>query len=161
MDIKITQTDGGKTAEGFTHEWNDCGVRSLAIGANISYATAHDLLKREGRRDRKGTKLPWLTAALQKAGVGFSPVTEIGCTLVDFLRRNRTGRFIVITNRHGLAVIDGVVHDAGQISGARSRVRNAFRVILPAPVETKQAPPCTPAQVSELWARLDALEARQ
>lgn len=41
----------------FLGEWNDCGVKAVALVCGVPYAEAYFKLKRLGRRDRKGT--PW------------------------------------------------------------------------------------------------------
>lgn len=161
--IKLTVTDGGKAQSEFHNETNDCGVRALAIGANISYGDAHDMLQERGRRNRKGTKLPWLVSALESlssVGVKFErPDRYKGATLTTFLNNNKTGRFILITNRHGLAVIDGIVHDTGIISGPRCRLRNIFKIELPV-VQLPAPTAITQDQVNSLWDRLNKLEGK-
>lgn len=162
--MKINQTDGGKIQEGFTNEYNDCGVRAFALACDITYARAHELLKAEGRRDQKGTKMKQLEAAMHAADIKFEQIvigvlinqfyrTRAYPTLADVIRKYTTGRYIVITNRHGMALIDGVIHDSGQISGPRSRIKVLYRI-------TTDKPAVTQSQVNELWERLNQLEAR-
>src|SRR6266576_7334480 len=62
--IRLTVTDGGMAQEGFLNEYNDCAVRALALSTGITYRKAHTFLAVEGRRDRKGTKLPQVKRAL-------------------------------------------------------------------------------------------------
>ena len=169
--IRLTKTDGGKLQDGFEHETNDCGVRALAIAANLGYTKAHELLKAEGRRDRKGTKQSWIEIALGKADIVFDKIVPglviTGYasyrkpTLTDTIRQYSTGRYILITNRHGLALIDGIVHDAGQISGPRTQVRAIYRITLPVSKEVPVEAIISQTQINELWARLDALEAKR
>jgi hypothetical protein len=175
--IRLTKTDGGKLQDGFSHETNDCGVRALALSTGMTYAKAHGLLKAEGRRDRKGTKQTQLEAALKNAGIEFAKIIP-GTTSDLFygrtyrpslnatIRKYNEGRYLVITNRHGLTLIDGIVHDVGQISGPRTQVRCLYKILTPVaqPVKTKEVPVeaiLSQAQINELWARLDALEARR
>jgi len=164
--IKLTVTDGGATQEGFLNEWNDCSVRALALSTGIGYAKAHSLLKAEGRRNRRGTKLRMIRRALEKIGQ-FQELTPSGPiggyltrprypTLQDTVRKYSTGRYLIVATGHALALIDGIVHDKGQISGPRSRVRNIFRITLTEPVSTIP----NQSQINELWARLDKLEGK-
>src|SRR5712664_3230506 len=175
--IKTQFTDGGKDQEGFTNEYNDCAVRALALSTDVTYARAHGLLKSEGRRDRKGTKLPQVKRALanlcnESSIANFQEIISSAVitennrfygtpvkypTLQDTVRKYSTGRYLIIATGHALALIDGVVHDKGQISGPRSRVRNIFKITL---VEPEQVI-ITQSQVNELWARLDKLEGKQ
>lgn len=184
--IRLTVTDGGKDQEGFLNEWNDCGVRALALSTGVTYAKAHSLLKAEGRRDRKGTKLPQIQRSLahlcgESAIANFQqivpntptihpvygyPVWQKYPTLQDTVRKYSIGRYLIIATGHALCLIDGVVHDKGQISGPRSRVRSIFKITLAEPkvVTDTQGNTYTQipnqAQINELWARLDKLEAR-
>src|ERR1035437_2309620 len=110
--IKLTETDGGKIAAGFPNEYNDCAVRALAISTGIKYGDAHDMLRERGRRDRKGTKLSMIESSLSSLstlGIKFVHYISTGATLAQFIRLNRTGRFLLITNRHALTLIDGIV----------------------------------------------------
>jgi hypothetical protein len=171
MALKTTYTDGGKTTEGFAHEHNDCGVRALAIAAAIPYSEAHGLLKAEGRRDRKGTKANWIISAMRKSGIQAEEITVrdpklhwyggnsyTNPTLAEIIRAHQTGRYLVIVNGHALAMIDGVIHDKGEIAGARSRVRMMYRVT-PKTQETAQ-PQITQGQINELWERMNRLAAK-
>src|SRR6266550_5322529 len=173
--IRLTVTDGGQHQEGFLNEYNDCAVRALALSTGVPYTKAHGLLKAEGRRDRKGTKLPQVKRALvnlcNESSIAnyqeiapshpvFHPVYGYPLrqkypTLQDTIRKYNTGRYLIIATGHALCLIDGVVHDKGQISGPRSRVRNIFRITTAEPVEQVII---TQSQVNELWARLDKLE---
>jgi hypothetical protein len=192
--IKLTQTDGGKMQAGFPEETNDCGVRSLALSTGISYGDAHDMLRERGRKNRRGTKTAWIESSLTSlASIGIKWAKAVTFvyggdynlnkkyTLAQFISTHKTGRYLVVTNRHGLALIDGVVHDAGQISGARCRVLCAYKIELPAvpsaekphvffpskpvaPVVPAPAvevkPEITQVQINSLWERLNKLEGK-
>lgn len=164
--IRTHVTDGGKVEEGFTHEHNDCGVRALALAADIPYSHAHRILKQEGRKNRKGTStgmieraVPQLGLVVERiisgrtySGLSYGPLP----TVADTIHRYPKGRFIIITNDHGMALIDGEIHDTGVVKGPRARVKMLFRITRPVPV----APEITQDQINELWERLDRLEAR-
>ena len=166
--IRVIKTDGGKTTAGFTHETRDCAVRAIAIATETSYAEVHAKLKLQGRRNRQGTSINQIQAALRSLTAETETIYTVDFgglyshitypTLADTLRKYQTGRYVVITTDHAQAVIDGVVHDDGLIAGPRSRVKRVFRVV----PKQKQAaqPDIMQDQINELWARLDRLEAR-
>ena len=153
--IKLTETDGGKVASGFPDEFNDCAVRALALSTKINYGDAHDMLRERGRRDRRGTRTAWLESSLTSLaslGVKWNKMEEgRHLTLAQFIASHRTGRYIVITRSHGLALIDGVIHDSFS-TGARVRIRWAYQIELPVPAAITQN------QVNSLWDRLNKLD---
>ncbi len=177
----FVKTDGGKLAAGFDREIKDCTVRSMAIATEIGYNNAHAICRAEGRRDRGGLTTPQITRALQAAAKKHNLRVEevqkpqaigsfnkwsktIHGTLAQVLPQYRTGRYIFISARHAFAVIDGIVHDSFQVGG-RHRVETIYKVILPVPasgptviIPASQKP--TQSQINDLWARLNALEAR-
>ncbi len=104
----FVSTDGGRDAEGFRHETNDCVVRAWAIAAQIPYAEAHAAFKAAGRRDRRGTKLH-----VSEAVMGDLRCYPRGSrvTVAKWLRANPSGHFVVFVRGHAFAVIDGVCHD--------------------------------------------------
>lgn len=167
MILTLHKTDGGRQSSGWTDERKDCTVRSLAVAADISYDKAHDIARRSGRKNGKGWYSDRILHVAQADGLlefvqipsGMQVTSHLYGTvryrtLAQIVTRFPTGRYIVTTSRHAMALIDGVIHDRG-LSGARSRVCEIFEV---KPKATK--PAITQAQVSELWARLDALDAR-
>lgn len=67
----MQNSDGGKTAEGFSHETNDCTVRALANSTGLSYKESHRLTAIAGRKPHHGmdkTKLDKLMVELAKGG---------------------------------------------------------------------------------------------
>jgi hypothetical protein len=168
MSIRLQTTDGGKVQEGFQHEYNDCAVRALAIAANVPYAKAHAALKAQGRRDRKGSKTFMLDKAIPAVGAKFEFIRTFDITsrtyrklyptLQDILFKFKQGRYILITRSHAQALIDGVIHDAGSISGPRSLVRLVYKLEIPE--QQPEKPAITQGQINELWERLNRLEAR-
>jgi hypothetical protein len=157
-------TDGGREKAGFVHESRDCAVREFATATDIPYARAHALLKAAGRRDRKGTRTTSFNLALATSGIDYEclPIRLDGLlggsrtfpTLAQTVQRYSTGRYVIMTCNHAMALIDGVIHDKGAVSGSRSRIRHIYRI------KTKQAAAITQTQISELWERLNKLEAR-
>lgn len=160
--IKLTATDGGKAEAGFGRETRDCAVRAIALATNTPYAEAHAALKAQGRRDRRGAKMVWIAEALKEVATEVEDLTSgvIFGTLAQTIQKYPEGRYVVITTGHAQALINGTIHDTMQISGPRSRVKRVFRVV---PKHTKEVPVdqiISQSQINDLWARLDALEAR-
>lgn len=55
-------------------EMNDCTVISLAVSCKIPYDEAHAILKKHGRKDRRGASF-WITqAAYEELGYELKPV---------------------------------------------------------------------------------------
>jgi hypothetical protein len=52
--VKVLNSDGGKTAEGFAYETNDCTVRALANATGLSYKNAHKYCALAGRKQGQG-----------------------------------------------------------------------------------------------------------
>lgn len=173
--IPIIKTDGGRIAAGFTNEKWDCSVRAVALAADVPYDVAHHALKLQGRKPRQGASTKQIKDALtivaekiEAKFVGVLVSYRFGNrnrikypTLTEVLRSHRTGRYIILTRNHAMALLDGQIHDVGEISGSRSRVQDIISV------ETKKQTKEVPAeqiipqdQINELWARLDRLEAR-
>jgi hypothetical protein len=169
---KLYTTDGGRQSSGFTCETKDCTVRSFACAADVPYNVAHDVARRSGRKNNKGWWPEKILAEAQKAGLvefvqvpvgaqnvqkynrfmGF--ITQIQYPTVEQVaRRYSKGRYIISTCNHAIALVDGVLHDTGL--RPKARVKEIYEV---RPVEAK--PVITQSQVNELWARLDALEAK-
>jgi len=168
----LSKTDGGLQSSGFTRESKDCTVRSFALVTDVPYNVAHDGARRSGRENNKGW---WpekiLTVAAQDGLVEFVEVpvgaqnvqrynrlhgliTRIKCpTVTDVARRYPKGRYIISTRTHATALIDGIIHDIGL--RPRAQIVQIFEV---RPTEVK--PAITQPQINDLWARLDALEAR-
>jgi hypothetical protein len=166
----LYKTDGGRQSSGFVLERRDCTVRSFACAADIPYIKAHDIAKRSGRVNGKGWWSEKILAVARQEGVvefvempvgaqnvqrynrmhGF--ITRIQYPTVESVaRRYSKGRYILNTRNHAIALIDGVCHDTGM--RPKARVVSIW--------EVRPAAPCTQAQVNELWARMDALEAKR
>ena len=168
----LYKTDGGRQSSGYTCETKDCTVRSFALAADVPYSVAHDVARRSGRKNNKGW---WPEKILKVAAVdGLVEFVEVPVgaqnvqrynrlhglitrikypTVTDVARRYPKGRYIISARNHATALIDGVIHDTGL--RPRARVVQIFEV---RPTEVN--PAITQPQINDLWARLDALEAR-
>ena len=111
-------------------ERNDCGVKAVAIAADVSYDVAHAALWVHGRPDNGATPWPALWAALRDCGAVANDITpqrkQWGsvASVVPKLRRNRT--YLVCTRRHILCVKGGQVHDWTE--GRRHRILRVWQV---------------------------------
>jgi hypothetical protein len=111
-------------------EERDCTVRALANSAGIVYGNAHIILKKHGRKDRKGcTNLVWHDAYTNTglSLVGIYGTTKCakhiskrlniaahkGITLGRILPQLNDGSYVVIITGHALAVVSGHVIDKG------------------------------------------------
>ena len=165
----LYKTDGGRQSSGFVLERRDCTVRSFACAADIPYIEAHGIAKRSGRRNGHGWYPERILAQAQKDGVlDFAKVpcaipmynyTTKWPTLGQIIAKYPTGRYIVSTHNHAMALIDGTIHDTGLV-GLRCRIQNIFEV-KPAVKALPAAPQITQTQINDLWARMDALEAKR
>ena len=110
-------------------EWEsrDCAVRASSIAMGLPYADIHARYKAAGRRDKRGTCTSIMSRILNHISEYRFSSWEAP-TLAQFVAQHKSGRWVVCSHNHAFAVINGVVHDAGPI-GARTRVRNAWRVI--------------------------------
>lgn len=112
---------------GSSGETNDCGVRAVVAATGLPYAQVNASLIAAGRKPRQGTYATQIDAA------GF-PLERLGggrrLTITQFIKRNPTGRYVILRRGHYFAVIAGVVHDWwGSETGPRSRVVVAWKVI--------------------------------
>lgn len=108
------------------NEKRDCVIRALSIAACIDYNTAHALLKKHGRKDKRGTPLHVSIAALKE----LFPDVEMKSANVslDFFARSHTqGHYLVYTRNHAIALCDGVIHDWS--SHPRYRVRYYWKLV--------------------------------
>ena len=91
-------------------ESRDCVVRALSVAGCMSYADAHALLARAGRKPRRGTRIESTMAAL---ATGFKAQLHYAgrVSLASFVASHPTGHYVLLTCNHALALVDGVVYD--------------------------------------------------
>lgn len=139
-DIRIYTRTSSDLAR---NERRDCGVRALMVVAQSTYAEAHLALEIAGRKPQFGTYTHMAEAAvgLVLPGARFEEIhvyalcsspgraTMGAPTLAQFIKRHPVGRFYLCTTSHAFALVDGVVHDWVSTTSARSRVREAHRLV--------------------------------
>lgn len=97
-------------------EKNDCAVKAVAISTGIDYAIVHAEMARRGRRARRGTKLSIIRSTVYALGwrmVEKYNRRQLRGLSIKSIRNclRRDTRYMVLTSRHILAVVDGVVED--------------------------------------------------
>lgn len=125
--------DAGRSKSKRPKQQNDCTVRAFALVMGIPYDTSYDLLRAAGRKASRAFDIEKYCRShtydqptegrrwyfhLEKMGLykgqRYGRATTKGATryrLMDFLKDNPTGQFMVGTAGHIFAVLDGVVHD--------------------------------------------------
>jgi hypothetical protein len=120
---------GFQKANPRTYEWErrDCVVRASSIATGISYPEMHAKYKAAGRQDRRGTSVFLISEVLDFEQSIVAEYRHNAWTLKKFLSIYNKGRWVMCNRNHAWAVIDGVVHDQGEI-GSRTRVLWAWRI---------------------------------
>lgn len=139
---------------GYETETRDCFVQALKHVTGVPYRDAHAFTASKfNRKMRKGTchvqstmqrmaiqaelvfgyrvfdKTPKPRIAIARSRRTFCFVQKaIYPTVAEVTYTMRTGRFIVCSNSHAWAVIDGVIYDNG-VTGNRTRVTEAYQLI--------------------------------
>ena len=123
MDIKFSQTDGGRVEAGIDDK-NDCAVRAYSIFADVPYKDAHESFKKLGRKDAHGTPHYIIATMLKKVNAKRVYLTN-KITLNQLLKQYPTGKLYCFIRGHAFTVIDGVVHDTWKV-GKKVRVYEYF-----------------------------------
>jgi len=173
--VDSIRSDGGR-AKSFVgiQERRDCVVCALSNATGIGYVKAHDMLKQNGRRDRRGTRTYITTATIEQGArlnlwsfrrvdVNKREPTKSEAfsyrfygrrvntrpTVASFIRSlPRTGRFIMAAAAHAFCYIDGKIVDSNSTPVVRGRVLWCYEII---PTQTEPKHNLTQAQINELW----------
>src|SRR6185369_1860085 len=106
-------------------EQNDCAVRALALVLDKPYAEVLAACRAHGRKDRKGTYNWTSDAVLRDYGYervtimskwhreGMEPLLYKSYTSIERDPRLAYGRYLIGSNRHVAAMIDGKLLDYG------------------------------------------------
>jgi uncharacterized protein (DUF3084 family) len=138
----VLSVDRGVTSSA---ETNDCTVRALANAADIAYDTAHAVLKKHGRKDRKGATFKTLHAAYEECGFRLVKVCGDGkrsrfaahhtaarwvdgITFGKLVTQLPYGEYIINVTGHAVAVVNGKVIDTFN-NNARKRVVAVYKRI--------------------------------
>ena len=109
------------------YEKNDCSVKAIAILGNLPYKYAHEAMEREGRLRRDGASTTMILRAVRKLNIWCDKVELEGKT-VRTLGRNlpKKGRFLIFTDGHVLAAVDGEIVD--WTSGRLHRIESVYKI---------------------------------
>jgi len=128
VKLSWVKDDGGRADAGYTGDAGDCVVRSIAIAAQLPYATVYDALHdiARARRDvaqqrvkgryhspRTGVHKTVYQPYLAQLDAVWTPTMSIGSGCRVHLRAGEVppGRLVVRCSGHMTAVVDGVIHD--------------------------------------------------
>ena len=124
-----------KEAADKLNETNDCGVKALAISAQISYGKARFILESVGRKHRRGINGRMIVEAMNKIRVTPLVNEDVKSTVVEFGRRvtpntfaklKPTGSYFCITRNHAIAIRNGVVED--WTAGRKNQIKAFIKV---------------------------------
>lgn len=107
---------------------SDCGITALQAVCGLPRREAEELLTREGEyTPNVGTPRGGVEAAALAAGFAVEPVAfDPSDTAATFSLRNEYGRFLVYTEGHVMALVEGELYNAR--GSGRMPVTGASRV---------------------------------
>lgn len=123
-------SDGGRQAFGYESEKNDCSVVALTHALNVTYDVAYKMLDGAGRRKNKG----WYVIEFFKY-CGFVGWTHKEfkfprgqrMTEEEFAEAHPKGRWLIYTEGHLTALVDGVIYD-NRPKPPRGKVQIAWKM---------------------------------
>lgn len=123
-----------RNAKGFGYECSDCSVLSLAIVCRTDYATAHEAMRKAGRKDRRGAFTYQSVNALHSLGfkAEFLDVEAIrrrhgsGITYKTVGKYIPKGYYLVRVKGHIAACVNGVIEDWAD--GRKHRIKDIIKV---------------------------------
>lgn len=136
---------------GFERETKDCFVKALQAVTGVPYRDAHRFCEMHmGRKPNHGTHCGLHMEHVSMSGVtifGYrifrrdaktgtrirrnwygTTVVDAHQTLAQFVASHKQGRYVIWSNNHALAAIDGVVYDNGA-AGPRIRITGAYEFV--------------------------------
>ena len=130
--MRHEQTSGGNDAAALG-ERNDCTVLSFEAAVGIPYLESHAILKGAGRKDKHGIRfktvlLCHLTGFVWGGRYMLDRRNDTDTTLRAFVEAHQEGRYIVLTDGHALALVDGVIHDNHTKPRLKARVKSAWKL---------------------------------
>jgi hypothetical protein len=125
--VKTAHEDYSFTPANHEGEKLDCSVRALCCAANMTYSEAYDEMHRVGRKFDRRVSVKRMHNACIASGFLYH-ATEGKPTLAQFAKANPTGRFVLFVRGHFVALVDGTLHDWPKKTGARTRIRDAWKL---------------------------------
>jgi len=118
LAVYFKKTDAGRCISKRPKQTNDCTVRAVALACNLPYDAAYELLAGSGRKCGRGVRFREVVKAMaiingyRLTWIPFQAVKgESRMNPAKFCDRFVSGRWIVRTAKHVIAVIDGVFFD--------------------------------------------------
>lgn len=110
------------------NETNDCTVKALAISANMAYKEAHSIMKKAGRRNRRGMHTPSIKKGFELAGFKLEKVKHTAKTVGNISQDcAKSKSYVATTARHILAITNATVQD--WTDGRRHRIQELYEVV--------------------------------
>ena len=111
LKFKEMQISSGKF-----REKNDCVVKALAIASGKSYEEAHEILKKHGRKNRRGTQRYTSLKAIREVNpsADFERIKKPNGSQYTFRTISEAfpkGNYILYVRGHAAAMVDGVIED--------------------------------------------------
>lgn len=121
--------DGQRNLSRRPAQTNDCAVRALAIVTDLDYDEVYDTLARSRRKPCQGyDTTAWLKRRAGRAFDGtFTPVPARKLSALFFGRLYPKGRFLLETDSHTWALIDGTHRDLWRV---KKPLTGAWRFVL-------------------------------
>lgn len=109
-------------------ETNDCGVKAVSILCDVPYHVAHRAMKKQGRKDRKGSSYYGIGRAIQSLGFHTALIDVSAKTMATISRdpEVQQGYYAVFVKQHIASVVNGKVEDWTQ--GRRHKIIQVLKV---------------------------------
>ena len=131
----ITFTKAVLQSSGYS-EHNDCAVKAVAIACDVPYSIAHAVLKKNGRKARRGTIRSITFKSVEELGFKLKEVVHTAKT-IDRLTTDASvqqGFYFAFVSGHILTVVNGKVEDWT----GRGSLRRVLRVFQVTPATTRK-----------------------
>jgi len=123
-----------KVGETVMNDTNFCGVIAVATACRVSFGKARAELKKQGRRDKKGSPLPYIERATKRLGYEAKLIASWGDKMpstLNIAKAYPVGVYYVLMNSHIFTMVNGRINDWMKeridTKGARARSR-VYRV---------------------------------
>jgi hypothetical protein len=132
--VKFIEDDGGRKVAGFRGATGDCACRAIAIATGLPYRFVYDLINdfaanerfsrsrkvsfaaatRRGSSARAGIMKATMKKVMAHIGGAWTPTMQVGSGCHVHCRDGELpadGRYVVVTSRHYVALVDGALRD--------------------------------------------------
>jgi len=103
-----------------------CSVIALASVADISFGKARAIMAKQGRKERQGALLPWITKAVESRNLKCTAIPVQSKTMKTITRELSQGKYLVFVRGHVAAVVDGVINDWTE--GRAHRIVRVYKI---------------------------------